>query len=431
MKKLILIALACSLSTVYAKNDGETRTVNVKVDVSGSDVINIQAKRTELMIETWDKNEVAIEATFRYDGEMTPKIQEFLEQFEELVNNNISKGGGEVSINTRLVPSDIFMKVERKFWGFVKEITSLDAKLTYKIKAPGANKYVITNSYKDVRLVGSFDKLELTQYSGYLEAGIIKSAKMNLKYGSANIERLEIANLKIYEENLNVNDIGTLTINAKHSDLEVKEVDEIDAVSYESDFKIGSISKLEGSFKYSEIDIKGKLDQSELTLYEVDIEAKEIGVIRLWYSKYNKFDIDKVGSIVFEGSYEDITRIGTVESFKSRNSRYGNHSIGILQGSFQLNAYEDKLQIDEIGSNATEVSIDGKYIDCSMDVGSSAFILIANVKYGKVKYNKSDVEIKRYIKDNDQLEIEVHSKTNNNNPVRISVKGYEVDMTLD
>ncbi len=431
MKKLILIALTYSLSILlYAGGYGETRTTTVKSSVTASDVINIQAKYTELLVETWNKNEVEIEATIRFDGKMTSKMQSFLDEFEETVKDNITKGAGELKIDTDLdLPNRI--QIGGKTVGINISYGNKELKVVYKIKAPGTNKYIINNSYEDVRLVGSFDEMEFTQYSGELEAGTIKKAKMNMKYGSAEIQSLGDADMQIYEQELDIYTLGTLDLNAKYSDLELEKVERIEAVSYESDYEIGSIEQLEGNFKYGKIIISGMLGVAKLDFYEMDIEAEEAGEIRSVNSKYSKFEFGKARSIDFDQSYEDETTFGTLGAFKSNNSKYGKHSIEELTDSFELNAYEDDVEIDALGNKVTEINIDGKYINSSIGTRNASFILTTNVKYGKAKYDESYVDVRRYIKDNDQLEVEIHSKNKSTNPIRISVKGYEVDVTIN
>lgn len=432
MKKLILIALACSFTTLLHANkkDGETRTASVKVSVSPSDLIDIQAKYTELTVEAWDKNEVEIEATVRFDGKLTNKMQVFLDEFEKNVKDNIYKSVGQLKISSDLdIPNKIQIGSENV--GINISFGDNELKISYKVKAPGKNKFVIASSYEDMRLIGSFNQIELTQYSGDLEAGSIEKAKMNLKYGAAAIESIGSASMEIYEQELNVSSINELTINAKYSDLELRTCGNLEFTSYESDIKIGSAKQLNGNLKYGEIEITDRLDRSELTLYEVDIEAKEIGTLRLENSKYSGFDIGRVGSIYFEQSYEDETEIYSVGTFKSLNSKYGNHSLGTLTGSLDLTAYEDEIEIEKVGSTVTSINIDGKYIDSIIDLGGRSYVLLTDVKYGKVEYDESNVDIKRYIKADDKLEVEAHSKNKTSNPVKITVKGYEVDVRLD
>jgi hypothetical protein len=432
MKKLILIALACSLSAgLFANKDGETRTATVKVGVSASDIIDIKAKYTELTVETWSKNEVEIIASIRFDGKMTDKVQKFLDEFEENVKNNISNSAGKLSIDTNLdEPNKV--QIGGKHVGIIVSYGDKELKVSYKIKAPGTNKYTIASSYEDVRLVGSYDKIEFTQYSGDLAAGKIKSAKMNLKYGSATIESIESATMEIYEQKLNSRSIGNLEINTKYSDLDFRNVGTMEATSYESDIQIGTIKELKGNFKYGEININDKLENAKLTFYEMDMEGEEIGTLRLENSKYSNFDFEKVGSLVFDQSYEDETEINTLDTFKSLNSKYGNHSIGLLNGSLELNAYEDEVDIEKLSSTATLISIDGKYIDSSIGISDASFLLKANVKYGSISYDESKVNVRRYIKDDDKLEVEVQSKSGKERkPINIIVNGYEVDVNLN
>lgn len=431
MKKLILIALTYSFAfLLYANNDGETRTATIKTKVSTSDIINIEAKYTELLVETWDKNEVEIEASVRFDGNMTSKMEAFLDEFEQRVKDNVSQGAGELKIDTDLdIPNRV--QIGGKSIGINISYGGKELKIVYKVKAPGTNKYIISNSYEDVRLIGSFNEIDFKQYSGDLEAGTIKRANMNLKYGSATIKSLGNGNLEIYEQELDIYSLGALELNAKYSDLEFEEVGKIEAISYESDFEIGSIEEFRGNFKYGEINISGKLSVGSFECYEMDIEAEEVGTMESANSKYSKYEFGKAGSINFEQSYEDETTVGTLGTFKSKNSKYGNHAIEVLEGSLFLNAYEDEIEIDELGGNASKITIDGKYIDTAIGISNSSFILYTNIKYGKATYDESDVDVRRYIKDNDQLEVEVHSKTMSDNPVRITVKGYEVDITLN
>lgn len=432
MKKLIIIAFACSLSwnSSAFTHDGETRSAKVTMDVSSSDRINIQAKYTELIVQTWDKPQVEIEATVRYDGKMTNKIQEFLDEFEQNVIDHIEKGAVELVIDTDLdIPNKI--KIGGKHIDIQVTYGDDELKVTYKIKAPGNNDYRITNSYEDVQLIGSFNNVEFTQYSGELEAEYIERGNFNLKYGSASIQQIGHVEMEIYEQEIDARTIDVLKLNAKYANLELREVGTIEAASYESDYQIGSLDEISGNFKYGEIEITESLGEAELEFYEMEMEIEEIQSLRLTSSKYSKFEIERAGSIIFDQSYEDETNIGTLGDFKSLNAKYGNHAIENLESSFLLNAYEDKVEIEALSKNVTEIVIDGKYIDFLVGLSNASFVLKSNVKYGKVEYDESSVDVRRYIKDGDQLEVEAHSKIKTGNIVNITVKGYEVDVKLN
>lgn len=432
MKKLIITSILyyLVLTAVFgSKNDGETRSATIRLDVSETDVINIQAKYTDLQVETWDKSEVLIEAIVVFDGNMNARVEKFLDGFEQEVNDNISKKGGELLIDTNLdEPNKV--QIGSRHVGIIFSFGEDELRIEYRIKSPANNKHIINSSYRDVSIIGNLKDVELTQYSGDLEAEFIEKAKLNLKYGSSTFKGITSAEMEIYEQEVESGEIGTLMLNAKYSDLEISKIDILEATSYESDYSIGSVGTLSGNFKYGEMEITQNVGSAKLTLYEEDIEAKKIENLILENSKYSKIEVARIQSIKLTESYEDEITIGALGSLESKNSKYGKYQIDQLQGEFQLNGYEDEIEIEDIASSATLLSVDGKYIDINVGVEDASFSLISDVKYGQLKYNKDLVEVKKYIKDSDQLEVEIYSKKSNANRFEILVKGYEMKLEI-
>ena len=432
MKRLLTITLAFNLLFLVnasTKPDGETRTATVTRQVSVNDLINIKAKYTELVIETWDKDEIEITATVRYDGKMTDKMTEFLQEFQEQVENKIIDSSGEILIDTDLDrPNKV--QIGSKRVGINIGFSEDEFKLDYKIKAPARSSYEISSSYRDVSMIGKFEKVKLTQYSGELTADYIAEADLDMKYGSSNFKEIGKATMEIYEQELEAITIGDLEINTKYSELEIDKITSMEAVSYESDFVIEFIGSLSGNYKYGELEIKENLGDAELAFYEMDIDAKNAGNIKFEQSKYGKIKFDEVKSLNFLQSYEDNLTIGRLGDFRSISSKYAKHNIQTLSGSFMLNAYEDDIRIYQVAESTSEIDIDGKYINAIVDLSPVPFSFYSNVKYGKVDYNESDVDIKKYIKESDQLEVELRSKNASSTSMQVRVKGYEIDVVL-
>lgn len=433
MKRLLLITFAFSafaVATFGNDKEFETRTATVRMNVTASDRINIQAKNTDLVVETWNKNEVEIVATLRFDGKMTDKMTAFLDDFQQHVEGNIRYSGSELEIDTNLdEPNKV--QIGSKHVGFIIGFSDDEFRLDYKIKAPKTNEYEINNSYKDVTLLGDFGKMKLTQYSGDLTAGSIEEIELNMKYGSARFKEIKNATMEIYEQELEAEAIGELEINTKYSEIEVDEIDIMEAESYETDFVLGTIGSVEGNFKYGEMEIEQHIGKSNLEFYEMDIDANNAGSIEFKSSKYGKHNFKVINSLKFQQSYEDELTIGEIGNFSSEDSKYGNHDIEKLTGDFKLSAYEDDVDIDEVTSSTSKIEINGKYINTSLGITNQSFNLKTNIKYGKVGYDENDVEVKKYIKDGDQLEVEVLSKTNSAaNPIIVKVEGYEVEVDI-
>lgn len=432
MKRLLLITLTFNLiasSLVAASNKGETRTAQVNIKLSPTDDIFISAKYTALEIETWDKNEVEVIASVRFDGKMTDKMNKFLKEFENEVKNKIKLSNGKLTIDTNLdEPNKV--QIGSRVIGISIGFGEDELKLDYKIKAPATNSYEITSSYRDVRLIGSFKSMKIEQYSGELIGDEIESADFNLKYGSASFKEIKTAKMELYEQKMSVETFGNLSINAKYSDLQFDQLQTMKSEAYESNFTIGSAQTIEGEFKYGEIEISNNLAKGKFTLYETDIEANSIDDMVFISSKYSKLNARKMNAVIFEESYEDETEFGSLGTFKSLNSKYGKHTIGELVGSFELNAYEDDLTIKKIHPTATNIGIEGKYIKATIDTYDLSYNLTGKVKYGKVSYSESAVNVRKYIKESDELEIALESKKRNGNPLNMKMNGYEIDIYL-
>lgn len=434
MKRLLLITFAFNLlflvNASSTNKDGETRSATVKVSVTANDLINIKAKYTDLVVEAWDKDEVEVVATVRFDGKMTDKMVEFLDNFQEYVEENITKSGGELEINTNLdEPNKI--QIGSKRVGIIVGFSEDELRLDYKIKTPRKNKYEINSSYRDLRLIGSFENMEITQYSGELNADFIGKAELNLKYGSASFKEIKTATMEIYEQEIEAETIGTLEITTKYSELEIRTIDRMEAASYESDFEFDNAGFISGNFKYGEIAIQEELGDAKLEFYEMEIEARSIKNILLTNSKYSKVTAAKIGNITYTQSYEDETSVGILGSFKSLDSKYGEHEIEKLTKSLNLDAYEDDINIEEVSSSVESITIKGKYINSKLGLREQSYNLKTNVKYGKVDYNESEVNVKKYIKEDDKLEVEVVSKNNSANPIQITAEGYEIDVEIN
>ncbi len=435
MKKTILILLAFNLvfATALAnKDDGETRTATFTYQVSPNDAIDLKAKYTDVLIEAWDKSEVYIEATIRFDGKMNDRVQRFLDSFEEEVESNISESPGVLYIKTKLDEPNKF-QLGSKGIGIQIDYGDDELRLEYKLKVPATNKLKIENSYRDVVLDGDFGEVEIDQYSGDLEVGTIDEAEIKLKYGTALFEEIKVGEMELYEQDLTVNAIGQLDIETKYSELKIKNLGNTEIVSYESDFEITNLTSLNGNLKYGKLEVTERFEEGELVTYEFDIEAKSIGSLTFKESKYGKVEADLIETLTLVESYEDDFELESIGTLNVEESKYVNYDIGNLTGKLEIEqGYEGSVDIDALGDNARSIEITGKYIETSIDTGGIAYKLLSDTKYGSVNIDKDSMNVTRYIKDGDQLEIEATSNTkDSDNPLLISIKGYEMDLKLD
>jgi ribosomal protein S18 len=306
-----------------------------------------------------------------------------------------------------------------------------ELKIFYKIKAPRTNAYSIKSSYKDLSISGGFNKMDIQHYSGDLVAQNIETLRLDAKYGTAEFREIQSAVMEIYEQEIEASFIGSLELNAKYSDIAVQEIEELEAKSYETDFVLNRIGILSGDYKYGEIEVKEEITNAIVTLYENDIEAKRLVKIKLEDSKYSKLEVDFGELVDAERSYEDEFNYKVLGSLKAPETKYGKYTIGELTGSLHLFGYEDDISIRSVSASASKIMIDGKYLNVDMGVSMIPYKLSADLKYGGIDYDKSQVAIKKYIKENDKIQIEGSANNPTENSLLISIKGYEVDVDLD
>ncbi len=428
--KILLISAVFSANLVFGTGkEIQTQTTSHSVAVSSSTEIKIQGKHTYLEIETWDKDEVAIEATVTFNGKITDRVQKFLDEFEQNVRDGVLKTGNELKINTRLdEPNRV--QIGSKHVGVIIGYSEKELRIEYIIKVPGSNDLTVKGAYKDIVMIGTYDDVEITQYSADLTADTFKKAKLNLKYGDAEIKSIGNLTMEVYEQDMEVNKIGTSDLNVKYSDLTFDQVDEMTVIGYETDFYFVDIESLDGNLKYGEMEIESKLSRGTLTLYEFNIDGQGVGNLRFENSKYSNIEFDRANEIKFIESYEDKLDVRYINTLIAK-SKYGEYTIDQLGHKVELFGYEDDLVINDVADEATGIHLDGKYLNLDIDLTDSEYRLVSDLKYGKVDYDESKVDVRKYIKENSMLKIELASKRAGADAFLLDIRGYEVDVFLD
>jgi hypothetical protein len=433
MKRIILLILLGLHLQAFAHktgNDSETRTASHSVKVSATDVINIQAKNTVLEVEAWDKNEVEVEAEVRFDGKMTENMRQFLDDFEKIVKDNIVKSGSTLTIETNKLEVPNKVQIGSKNSGIIIGYNDRELRISYKVKVPANNTLQIKNTYKDLTMNGRFKDVDISQYSGNLRAQDFDKAKMSLKYGSATLNSIGELNLETYEQKLNLEKVGQVNGTVKYSKIDIKDMGKGNLEAYETKFNLGTVDYLKGTMKYGNMTINDNIGGARFILYEFDITGGSIGNLTLENSKYSKLSLTRAGILTMLQSYEDeitLTNAGQVNT----SSKYGKYSISQLEESFVLNGYEDKITISGVSAKANTLQVNGKYISLTANLTSVPFSLNGSIKYGKVTYNEALVNVSRYIKENDNLQLAIESKKSGDSPLNVTLNGYELKAIIN
>jgi len=406
------------------------KRAQVKLEVAKDVNIDIDASNTDMVIEVWDEPRIEIEAIFRYRGEENnDKIAEFLKQFQTKIEEGISQSSGAVRIETfRSLPKKIQVG-SKDFVIFEMTYSRDEVQLEYRVKMPARGKINIKHSYRDLRIKGDLDDLQLYQYSGRLALDNVNKAELTLKYGQANMRRLRNAEVYLYENDLIAEELGDIELNIKYSQLRSRFAKKMDVQSYESEIELEEVKSLDGNFKYSRFR-STRLKHAVLVSYESRYAIQDMISLRLDNSKYSRYEIARVDEVRITQAYEDKMNLGNIISMAAGNSKYCQHTIASLKEDYSLDGYESDLQIDKLSGPKGDISIKGKYIKVEINTTDAVFDLIASMQYGNIDYRRAEASAQ--INENGtRTNAKIQSKARKEGSgYAIMVDGYEMKVEL-
>lgn len=434
MKKVkILVSSLCialALTSLGHNNPWqETREAKFVFDISTSTQIEVDGKNTSITVETWNKDQVEVIARLEFKGKLNDQAEKFIADFENIVNENIQESASRLIIDTNLKePNKI--QIGSRHVGFIVGYNDDELRISYMMKVPGQNDLKIKNSYQDIVLNGDYTgAVNIDHYSGDLKAELLSDLELQLKYGSAEIERIGNFEMNLYEQELTINELRSGEIESKYSKIKLGSTENLSLNSYETKIEIESLNSLEGELKYGRIEIGGTTDRIELnSIYELDMELGTVGAMRLIESKYSDFEILEIGSLIQNESYEDDFVIQTLGNLKSE-AKYSTYEIEELEGNIDLDGYECDVDVNKLSIDSKSILVKGKYGKLNLYTYDLPFHLDVDIQYGDIDY-PDRMEKKVYIKDNSKVEMQMSTRNATDLDLMIEIKGYEMDANI-
>ena len=430
-KMLVLgLLLISTASQLMANTTQQTREAKVNIPVNPGMEIAMIASSTDVFISSWDKNEVALVAKILYKGKENERMTEFLENFEEEVQDGIEQSSGYLKISADLdVPNKV--QIGSKHVGVIVSFDKDELALTYELKVPSGNALYVKNSYEKLMVDGNYsNKVKINHYSGDFRGGNFTDLELELKYGHATIKECKTASMELYEQELEVNTLRQARIDAKYSTIEVITGGQLDVEGYESELALSSLDILEGELKYSEVEVETNLEEMTLSsIYESKIAIKEIARIRIGESKYSKIRVNAVRTLELPSSYEDELMIGFLGS-ATLDAKYLKMEIDKLGRDLKVNAYEGEIRINELSEGSESIFYDGKYNNFILKDINHNLVIDADIQYGDIDFDESLIKRTIYIKEDSKLQMKAQTNNQEGIQTKIILRGYEMDATF-
>ena len=206
-----VILFVFTAANAFENRIQETKTARASYDVSDMTRIEVEGKNVQFYVQTGPSGKVEVEAEIIFKGKETDKIREFLDNFEQEVQNRITKSSSRLYIDADL---DEPFKVQMGKKGGVRVgYNEEELKVTYTITIPSQNDISLKNSYRDIRMTGEYNgKTEVSLYSANFTGEDFKELDLELKFGKAEAQSIGKSSMELYEQKLAVREIKELDL---------------------------------------------------------------------------------------------------------------------------------------------------------------------------------------------------------------------------
>ena len=318
IKNLFFLLILMLLVSVTMA-DEQKKTFHEKYDVNADAELIISNEYGNVVIETWDKNQVVIDIVITVDGKSESKAKEILDK---------------IVINFNGSPSVV--KVETYIKGKLS-CNNCKLNIDYDIKMPATNKLDLKNSFGNAH-VGDL------------------SGKTNFKIS-----------------------YGNLTLG-----------------------KLGSKENVI-DMNFGDVDIE-KLKAADINMEYGSLELGEAGYLDL-YVRFAGVEMGSVSELILDGEYES-AEIGSVNLLRAKLSFMG-LEIGELFDKLDIITTYGVVEVSRVSGGFSSIDITTEFGGVELGISSSAsYKLEASNSFGDINFPESRAEVKKYVKDSFNSEIE-------------------------
>lgn len=282
--------------------------------IDKNDKLNISNMYGSIIIKTWDKNEIKVDADIKSYAKTDEEAQKLLDD----VSINATKNGDLVSIKTNLANRN-------GNWGRNvkngKTVWRREVKTHYIVYMPASNALTAAQSYGDITIDDFSGPTSLKIQYGNLMAGDLRNANnyISVQYGKANLKNVNEARIDHqYGGGLTLGNINNLELEAQYTAVNIGTIKNNANIKHQ--YGSGVVINYAGSLS--------------LTAQYTNIKVDKLGGTFTGTVVYGKLDVGNVesGCKVFNGSsdYSSIT-LGFSPSYSGQfnvTTNYGGFKAG-------------------------------------------------------------------------------------------------------
>jgi hypothetical protein len=334
MKKLIykpgaILLLSLLLVPAMIRAEEVTKEFHKEYKAGPNTTLDIQNKYGDVVIESWDKDQVIIDVKITVNHPSLDKAQKYLSQIDVAFSDN------ESLISAKTIIDDKFSFTG---WGGDSRKFSID----YTIKMPVNTTLALSNKYGNSEIDELHGQVNLDIKYGGLTAGkllrgnVKPLSTLNLAYGKASIDEAGWLDLTVrYTSDFTVDKCQALLLDSKYSKL-----------------NLGDVSSIVGESKYDNVRIES-INNLVLDNGYCDVKINELTKKLTYNGSYGSLEIESVPS-GFDALETDTRYLG-VRLGINEDADY-KLQAKLSYGNLKYNEDNFKNQKRIIGNNSTEIA---------------------------------------------------------------------------
>lgn len=426
---LLIIIYTGLISKASAAEKELQKTFTWKYAINKDGSVILDNYDCNLTIHTWDKAEteyhLAIDAKTRSD-EDAAVLDNYLQNLKFSNSATSVKFGNSFWETRNNIMGRMTMKLESG-----KSIALTDFTIKGELWIPAGCRFELTSKYSEINMEDFAGQLILNLYNDNLYGANLKGrTELEDKYSTIEFKEMKDLKADLYNSKLEAANTGNLKIGSKYSKVTAVSSGNLDIDSYNDTYTIPTTGDVIFTAKYSDLKTESS-GQVTFDCYEGSLNMKDVKDVKVT-SKYADFQFGTTGDITITSSYNDKFAAGKMKSLKINESKYCSYRIEELTNSVtESDGYEDKFNILKSGQEFKGISVDGKYIDISLNLPKATdFRFRAKIDYPKLDMDESQLKSKTKIIDGSHLDYDAVKGTEKEGMPLIEVNGYEMSLKI-
>ena len=432
--RLLAFIFLCS-AAVSLKLDVQEKSKTFKkvLTVNESSIVDIEHRRGDLNIYHTNEKQAYVEVELKVRGSVEEDLQKIIDKF----SIEVSEKQNEIYVRT---------KTQIESWSETNNMFSSKFRVKFSdgdvIKNKIEDLELICNLYipkiKTLRAANRYDNIlwdnidcnvEADIYSGKIEGSSIQgNVKIRSKYSKIFIGDMANGDLNIYNSTLNMGNAENLIIVDKYSKFKLKNSKSLDLNLHDSDLEAGKIDgKLNVVAKYSDLDIES-CASSKIDFHDTDLKLAKCGSMEI-ESKYSTFILGELTDLLMT-SHDDNLMADRICGVEVIDTKYSEYKVTNFTGALDVKASHDDDFVFTKIEDFEGLHFVSKYSTLNFPIPSSmACEVVAELKYGSLKIDRSNFVISREIEKDSKLELE--GKTEGTNHKMVKVVAYDSKIKFD